>query len=66
MNAYVLDKRHSEVAGICDVHKVYVARNRTVAKVLIKTSEGALLTVSFCRACARAIANNARTVGGAS
>lgn len=65
MNAYVLDTRHSEVAGHCDVHRSCVARNRTVAKVIIRTNEGALITVSFCRACARAIANNARTVGGA-
>ena len=66
MKVYVLDRRHSEVAAYCDAHQSFVAKNRTVSKVLIRRDDSTLITVSLCRACARSIANNARIVGGAS
>lgn len=63
MSAYVLDRRHSERQGFCDVHRSSVSKSSATAKLVVRDSNGVQNVVSLCRPCARALARNARLHG---
>jgi hypothetical protein len=54
-----MSRRHSEIGGLCDVHKSYVGKTEIVAKAMIETDGGNRTIVGVCRKCARALLGSA-------